>query len=63
MQDEDKDVFSAEREALSSGRITPLLKVELWAKIQSRRLSEGKEELKVEFKPPEATLTKVRSRH
>ncbi|CAC5402644.1 unnamed protein product [Mytilus coruscus] len=45
----DEEVMSASKKALESGRITPLLKVELWAKIQSRRLSEGKEELRVDF--------------
>ena len=43
----DPDLLEASREAMSSGSITPLLKKELWLKIQSRRLSEGKEELVV----------------
>ncbi|XP_071148498.1 uncharacterized protein [Mytilus edulis] len=45
----DEEVMSASKKALESGRITPLLKVELWAKIQARRLSEGKEEMQVDF--------------
>ncbi|XP_041354870.1 uncharacterized protein LOC121372545 [Gigantopelta aegis] len=35
-----------------SGRLTPLLKEELKCRIQTRRLSEGKDELQVEFKAP-----------
>ncbi|XP_063412047.1 uncharacterized protein LOC134694873 isoform X1 [Mytilus trossulus] len=45
----DEEVMTASKKALESGRITPLLKVELWAKIQARRLSEGKEEMQVDF--------------
>jgi hypothetical protein len=45
----DEEVLTAGQAAMESGRMTPLLKVELWAKIQSRRLSEGKAELQVQF--------------
>jgi len=38
--------------AMESGRLTPLIKEELWTKIQARRLSEGKDELTVDFKKP-----------
>ena len=47
--DVDETLLTAQREAIQSGRMTPILKVELWTKIQSRRLSEGKDELKVDF--------------
>lgn len=53
------ELNDAEKEAMSSGRITPFLKIELWAKIQSRRLSEGKEELKVDFQPSTSTTNTV----
>ncbi|XP_061174296.1 cyclic AMP-dependent transcription factor ATF-3-like [Saccostrea echinata] len=51
----DEEVMKAGEEAKASGQLTPLIKVELWSKIQSRRLSEGKEELNVQFSPPTAT--------
>ncbi|KAK6181036.1 hypothetical protein SNE40_008980 [Patella caerulea] len=38
--------------SLESGQLTPLLKEELKCRIQSRRLSEGKEELHVDFTSP-----------
>ncbi|XP_062596950.1 cyclic AMP-dependent transcription factor ATF-3-like isoform X2 [Saccostrea cucullata] len=50
----DEEVMKAGEEAQASGQLTPLIKVELWSKIQSRRLSEGKEELNVQFSPPTA---------
>ncbi|XP_076442227.1 uncharacterized protein LOC143281126 [Babylonia areolata] len=50
----EEDLLAASQEAMSSGSITPLLKKELWLKIQSRRLSEGKEELIV---PPAPSLS------
>ncbi|XP_069118038.1 uncharacterized protein [Argopecten irradians] len=42
----------AETAARRSGVITPLLKEELWTKIQHSRLERGLEELKVEIKTP-----------
>ncbi|XP_048737379.1 uncharacterized protein LOC125652332 isoform X2 [Ostrea edulis] len=51
----DDDVVRAGEEARASGRLTPLIKIELWSKIQARRLSEGKEELNVEFTAPNHT--------
>ncbi|XP_070180569.1 uncharacterized protein [Littorina saxatilis] len=48
------ELLEANRKAMDSGCITPLLKKELWLKIQSRRLSEGKEELVV---PPTPSLS------
>ncbi|XP_021353814.1 protein fosB-like isoform X2 [Mizuhopecten yessoensis] len=42
----------AEHAAIQSGVITPLLKEELWTKIQHARLERGLEELKVEVTPP-----------
>jgi hypothetical protein len=45
----DEEVLLAGQAAMKSGRMTPLLKLELRTKIQSRRLSEGKEELQVQF--------------
>lgn len=55
----DEEVMSASKKALESGRITPLLKVELWAKIQARRLSEGKEEMQVDFEKSPHSCTEV----
>lgn len=51
----DSEVVRASAEAQASGRLTPLIKVELWSKIQARRLSEGKEEMAVQFSPPQTT--------
>lgn len=51
----DSEVVKASAEAKASGRLTPLIKVELWSKIQARRLSEGKEEMAVQFSPPRPT--------
>lgn len=51
----DSEVVKASAEAQASGRLTPLIKVELWSKIQARRLSEGKEEMAVQFSPPRPT--------
>ena len=45
----DEKIFEAVNEALTSGSLTPLIKEELKCAIQSRRLKEGKNELKVEF--------------
>ncbi|XP_076443035.1 uncharacterized protein LOC143281672 [Babylonia areolata] len=50
--DRDDDLAKAEKQAMESGTITPLVKQELKLLIQSRRLSQGKEELKVGFKEP-----------
>lgn len=48
------DVYfdNATKQVLETGSLTPLLKEELKYKIQSRRVAEGKRELKVEFLPP-----------
>lgn len=51
----DSEVLRAGEEAQASGRLTPLIKIELWSKIQARRLSEGKEEMTVQFSPPQST--------
>ncbi|XP_067681944.1 cyclic AMP-dependent transcription factor ATF-3-like isoform X2 [Haliotis asinina] len=48
----DKRVVSAAREAIQSGSLIPLLKEELWCKIQTRRLSEGQGELTLPSTPP-----------
>ncbi|XP_071081087.1 basic leucine zipper transcriptional factor ATF-like 3 [Haliotis cracherodii] len=48
----DKRVVSAAREAIQSGSLIPLIKEELWCKIQSRRLSEGQGELTLLSTPP-----------
>lgn len=48
----DENLFQAVTEALSTGSLTPLVKEELKYSIQSRRLKEGKSELKVEFSDP-----------
>lgn len=50
----DADLLDASKEAMTTGCIMPLLKKELWLKIQSRRLKEGKEELVV---PPTLPLS------
>ncbi|KAK7502757.1 hypothetical protein BaRGS_00006007 [Batillaria attramentaria] len=47
----DEDLVAASKEAMNTGCLTPLLKKELWLKIQSRRLAEGKEELSVPSTP------------
>lgn len=49
---DDLTLVKATYAALESGRLTPLLKEELRCRIQSRRLSEGKDELMVEFTAP-----------
>lgn len=51
----DFKLMKAFREANRLGKSTPLLKLELNRLIQTRRHSEGKGELTVEFKEPEAT--------
>lgn len=50
----DSDVYfdDVTKKVLETGSLTPLLKEELKYKIQSRRVAEGKRELKVEFLPP-----------
>ena len=48
----EKKILDATIKALNSGSLTPLIKEELRCTIQSRRLAEGKGELKVEFKSP-----------
>ncbi|KAL8580788.1 hypothetical protein ACOMHN_018460 [Nucella lapillus] len=48
----DAVLFKATVESLHTGRLTPLIKEELRCRIQSRRLSEGKEELRVQFESP-----------
>ena len=50
--DDEYDLEAAERAARESGTLTPLVKHELKLKIQSRRLSQGKGELKVKFSSP-----------
>ncbi|KAL5008587.1 hypothetical protein ScPMuIL_014168 [Solemya velum] len=50
---------AAKLESLKSGRLTPLIKLELKCRIQTRRLSEGKDELDVEFTPPQKTMLTV----
>ncbi|XP_060077128.1 fibrous sheath CABYR-binding protein-like [Ylistrum balloti] len=45
----------AENKAIKTGVITPLLKEELWTKIQHSRLERGLDELKVEMKNPVKT--------
>lgn len=52
MDTEDQKFASATRRAMETGDILPLLKVELKYLIQSRRLSEGKEEMSVSFCAP-----------
>ncbi|XP_046561993.1 basic leucine zipper transcriptional factor ATF-like 3 [Haliotis rubra] len=44
---QDQELLNAQERALASNSITPLLKQELRYKIQSRRLTEGKDELNV----------------
>ncbi|GFR78924.1 proto-oncogene c-Fos-like [Elysia marginata] len=48
----EEKILNATIKALNSGSLTPLIKEELRCTIQSRRLAEGKGELKVEFKSP-----------
>ncbi|GFR78959.1 hypothetical protein ElyMa_000544200 [Elysia marginata] len=48
----DSGLLRATMESLECGRLTPLIKEELRCRIQSRRLSEGKDELFVEFPSP-----------
>ena len=49
MTDLDIKLINAEEQARREGSLTPLIKEELWCKIQVRRMSEGLEELKVDF--------------
>ncbi|XP_046375543.1 cyclic AMP-dependent transcription factor ATF-3-like [Haliotis rubra] len=51
----DEGLVQATVEVLKTGRLTPLIKEELKCTIQTRRLSEGKDELQVEFNSPEKT--------
>lgn len=48
----DTALLRATVESLHTGRLTPLIKEELRCRIQSRRLSEGKDELTVHFESP-----------
>ncbi|XP_076442229.1 cyclic AMP-dependent transcription factor ATF-3-like [Babylonia areolata] len=48
----DAALLKATVESLHTGRLTPLIKEELRCRIQSRRLSEGKDELRVQFESP-----------
>ncbi|KAJ8308877.1 hypothetical protein KUTeg_013751 [Tegillarca granosa] len=50
--DFDPKLLHAHEVAIESGRLTPLIKEELWTKIQARRLSSGLSELHVEFNKP-----------
>lgn len=47
------DLLKTAKESVQIKSLLPLLKEELRSKIQSRRLSEGLEELKVDFEPKE----------
>ncbi|ESO90091.1 hypothetical protein LOTGIDRAFT_164395 [Lottia gigantea] len=49
---QDPSLRRATYASLETGQLTPLLKEELKCRIQSRRLSEGKEELLVDFTSP-----------
>lgn len=51
----DPRLLHAHEVAIESGRLTPLIKEELWTKIQARRLSSGLSELHVEFNKPTKT--------
>ena len=53
----DAALLKATVESLHTGRLTPLIKEELRCRIQSRRLSEGKDELRVQFDSP--TISEV----
>lgn len=50
--DYERELQEAEKQAMESGSITPLVKQELKLVIQSRRLSQGKDELRVGFVQP-----------
>ncbi|CAL1529433.1 unnamed protein product [Lymnaea stagnalis] len=50
--EQDEKIIKATLKSVQSGSLTPLIKEELRCTIQSRRLAEGKGELKVEFKSP-----------
>ena len=52
LKPKDEKIFQAVNEALTTGSLTPLVKEELKCSIQSRRLKEGKSELKVAFTGP-----------
>ncbi|KAL5008845.1 hypothetical protein ScPMuIL_014426 [Solemya velum] len=52
MDTEEQKLFSASHRAMETGDILPLLKEELKYLIQSRRLSEGKDEMSVSFSVP-----------
>ncbi|XP_059145254.1 uncharacterized protein LOC131932356 [Physella acuta] len=49
---QEEKILAATLKAVQSGSLTPLIKEELRCTIQSRRMAEGKGELKVEFKSP-----------
>lgn len=55
----DSELAEAEQQAMESGSITPLVKQELKLMIQTRRLSEGKDELKVGFVQPSSHQVKM----
>lgn len=59
----DEGLVQATVEVLKTGRLTPLIKEELKCTIQTRRLSEGKDELQVEFNSPEKTSVSSKSFH
>ena len=52
LESKDEKIFQAVNEALTTGSLTPLVKEELKYSIQSRRMKEGKSELKVAFSGP-----------
>ena len=52
LETKDEKIFQAVNEALTTGSLTPLVKEELKCSIQSRRMKEGKSELKVAFSGP-----------
>ena len=55
----DDTLLKATVESLCSGRLTPLIKEELKCRIQSRRLSEGKDELVLQTHSPPLPPPKV----
>ena len=62
--DYERELQEAEKQAMESGSITPLVKQELKLVIQSRRLSQGMDELRVGFvEPPSHQVKKLKNRH
>ena len=57
----DQELEEAERQALESGTITPLVKQELRLLIQTRRLSQGKQEMQVAFGLPAENKVKKKN--